>query len=71
MTRSELHYCIGDYCSQYEIEITEKQIADVVADLLETVEEHEEYNARCGIHGINIDIILDNYFEEWEEDQNQ
>ena len=69
MTKSELCYCIGDYCAQYEIDITEEEI-EVAADaLIDTVAEHEEYNYRCGVHGIDIDIILDHYFEEWEAEQ--
>ena len=66
MTKAEICYCIADYCAQYEIDITEAEI-EVAADaLIDTVVEHEEYNYRCGIHGIDIDIILDHYFEEWE-----
>ena len=71
MTKFELNYCIGDYCSHYEIEITEEQIDRAVEELIDRVTEQEEYNARCGIHFIDIDIILDNYFSEWEGDQNQ
>jgi len=64
----EIRYIIGDYCSQYEIEITEEQLAEAVESLAERIEEQEEYNYRCGIYSVNIDILLDNYFEDIEED---
>ena len=64
MKNSELRYIIGDYCSQYEIDITEEQLDEAVEALGEEVEFWEEYNARCGIHSVNVDLILDQYFEE-------
>ena len=66
MKRSELRYIIGDYCAQYEIEITDEQLEAAVEDLAEKADDWEEYNARCGIHSVNMDILLDAYFDENE-----
>lgn len=66
MKRDEIRYIIGDYCSQYEIEITEEQLSEAVEILAERIEEQEEYNYRCGIHSVNVDIILDGYFSNFE-----
>lgn len=71
MDRSEIRYIIGDYCSQYEIDIDDEQLEDAIEYIKERIEDQEEYNYRCGIYGVDIDIILDNYFGEWEEDRNQ
>ena len=65
MKKSELCYIISDYCSQYEIEITDEQLEDAIEYIKERIEDQEEYNYRCGIYSVNIDIILDNYFEEF------
>ena len=35
-------------------------------DLAEKADDWEEYNARCGIHSVNMDILLDAYFDENE-----
>lgn len=66
MDKNEIRYIIGDYCSQYEIDITEEQLDDATEYITERYEEWEEYNARCGIHSVNIDLILDNYFEDFQ-----
>ena len=66
MDRNEIRYIIGDYCSQYEIDITEEQIEEAVDSLAENIEYWEEYNERCGIHSVNIDLLLDNYFSDFE-----
>lgn len=66
MNRDEIRYIICDYCSQYEIEITEEQIAEAVESLAEQIEDQEEYNYRCGVYSVAVDIILDNYFEDFE-----
>ena len=66
MKRSELRYIIGDYCSQYEIEITDEQLEEAVEALAEKADDWEEYNARCGVYSVNMDILLDAYFEEIE-----
>lgn len=71
MTRNEIIYIIGDYCSQYEIAITEEEIERAADHLEEEIAFWEEYNERCGIHSVNVDILLDNYFDGWEGDQNQ
>ena len=68
MTKAELRYIIGDYCSQYEIEITEDQLVEAIEHIGERIEDWEEYNARCGIHSVNVDLILDSYFEGFGED---
>lgn len=65
MNKNEILYIIGDYCAQYEIEMTAEQIeeaADVIGDQLWAV---IEYNARCGIYSANIDNILDAYFSDF------
>ena len=67
MNENEIRYIIGDYCSQYEIEITEEQIDEAVEILAERIEEQEEYNYRCGVYSVNVDILLDNYFEDFEQ----
>ena len=65
MKKSELRYIIGDYCSQYEIEINDEQLDQATEALGEEVDFWEELNYRCGIHSLNIDPLLDRYFEEW------
>ena len=65
MDTNEIRYIIGDYCAQYEIEITEEQLSEAVDVLAEEIENWSEYNARCGIHSVNVDILLDRYFEEF------
>lgn len=64
MNKDEIRYIIGDYCSQYEIEITDEAIDQAVEELAERIADQEEYNCRCGIHSVNVDLILDSYFEE-------
>lgn len=66
MDKNEIRYIIGDYCSQYEIDITEEQIEEAVDSLAEKIEYWEEYNERCGIHSVNIDLLLDDYFSDFE-----
>lgn len=66
MNKDEIRYIICDYCSQYEIEITEEQLAEAVESLAETIEEQEEYNYRCGVYSVNVDILLDSYFSDFE-----
>ena len=66
MDKKEIRYIIGDYYSQYEIDITEEQIEEAVDSLAENIEYWEEYNERCGIHSVNIDLLLDNYFSDFE-----
>ena len=66
MDKNEIRYIVGDYCSQYEIEITEEQLEEAIECLTEKIEDQEEYNYRCGIHSVNIDLILDNYFSDFE-----
>lgn len=68
MDKNEIRYIIGDYCAWYEIDITEEQLAEAVEDLAERIAEQEEYNCRCGIHSVNVDILLDNYFKDLEEE---
>lgn len=63
MTKREMQYIIGDYCSQYEIDITEEEIDQAATEILERFFEVEEYNFRCGIYRVNVDILLDSYFE--------
>lgn len=63
MEKSEVRYIIDDYCTRYEIDITEEQLCEAADAIAEKIEEWEEYNYRCGIHSVNVDIILDNYFE--------
>ena len=70
MKRNEILYIIGDYCSQYEIDITEAELAEAADIIGEKIADQLEYNERCGIHSVNVDILLDSYFEGWEE-QNQ
>lgn len=65
MDKNEIRYIIGDYCSQYEIDITEEQLDNATELLFERIADQEEYNARCGIYSVNIDLILDSYFEEF------
>ena len=64
MTKSDLLYIICDYCSQYEIDTTELQLNEAVEAIAGEVEYWEEYNIRCGIHSVNMNLILDRYFEE-------
>lgn len=66
MDRNELLYIIGDYCSHYEIEITDEEMEQAADTLAERVAEEEEYNTRCGVHSVNIDLILDGYFDDFE-----
>ncbi len=66
MDKNEIRYIIGDYCSQYEIEITEEQLLEAVDELAESIEYWEEYNYRCGIHSVDIDLLLDSYFCDFE-----
>ena len=68
MEKSEVRYIIDDYCTRYEIDITEEQLREAADAITEKIEEWEEYNYRCGIHSVNVDIILDNYFENLFED---
>ena len=65
MDLSEIRYIIGDYCSQYEIEITDDELEDAVEIIGERIADQEEYNYRCGIHSVNVDLILDSYFEDF------
>lgn len=64
MDKNEIRYIIGDYCSRYEIDITEEKLDRAVDYIAERFEEQMEYNFRCGVHSVNIDILLDSYFEE-------
>lgn len=66
MKDSEIRYIIGDYCAQYEIDITEEELDQATDYIGEQIEFWEEYNERCGIHSVNVDILLDAYFCEWE-----
>lgn len=68
MERSELLYIIGDYCAQYEIEITSEAIEQAADCLSEAIDLWAEYNERCGRHSVNVDCLLDKYFEEWDAD---
>lgn len=65
MDRSEIEWIIEDYCSRYEIEISKDQLAEAVETLAEKIEDQTEYNYRCGIYSVNINILLDNYFEDY------
>lgn len=67
MEKSELRYIIGDYCSQYEIDITDEQLDEAVEDIAEIYADQEEYNYRCGVYSVNINLILDSYFDDFEE----
>ena len=69
MDKNEILYIIGDYCAQYEIEITDEQLLEAADCLAETIEYWEEYNERCGIHSVNVDILLDNYFDDFGEEK--
>lgn len=69
MDKNEIRYLIGDYCSQYEIDITEEQLEEAVECLTEEIADQEEYNYRCGIHSVNIDLIFDSYFSDWESEE--
>ena len=66
MTKNEMLYIIGDYCSEYEIDITDAEIDEAADILLERFEDQEEYNFRCGIRAVDVDILLDSYFGDWE-----
>lgn len=70
MKKADIRYMIEDYCSWHEIEINEEQLSEAVDHIAERVEDWEEYNARCGIHSVNVDMILESYFEDFEEEQN-
>ena len=65
MDLSEIRYIIGDYCSHYEIDITDDELEDAVEIIGERIADQEEYNYRCGIHSVNVDLILDSYFEDF------
>ena len=64
MNRDELRYIISDYCARYEIEITDEILEESLYTIKERIDAQEEYNYRCGIHSVDVDLILDNYFEE-------
>ena len=68
MNRDELRYIIRDYCARYEIEITDEQIEESLDIIGERYADEEEYNYRCGIHSVDVDLILDNYFEDYFEE---
>ena len=68
MNRDEFRYIIRDYCTRYEIEITDEQIEESLDFIGERYADEEEYNYRCGIYSVNVDLILDNYFEDYFED---
>lgn len=65
MKKDELLYIIGDYCSHWEIDITEEELLDAADLIAERIEDEEEYNYRCGIYSTSVDLILDSYFSEW------
>lgn len=69
MCKDEIRYIIEDYCSQYEIDVTEEQLEEAIECLAEKIEDQEEYNYRCGIHSVNIDLILDSYFSDFESEE--
>ena len=64
MNRDELRYIISEYCARYEIEITDEILEESLYTIKERIDAQEEYNYRCGIHSVDVDLILDNYFEE-------
>ena len=66
MDKNEIRYIIGDYCSQYEIDITDEQLEEAIQSLAEEYADTEEYNYRCGIHSVNVDLLLDSYFSDFE-----
>ncbi len=66
MDRNEIIYIIEDYCSKYEIELTPDQLEEVADHLGEEIADTEEYNARCGIHSVNVDLLLDSYFDNFD-----
>ncbi len=66
MKKSTLCHAIEEYCTRYEIEITADEILTAADHIGEQYEFWEEYNARCGIHSVNVEILLDNYFNTEE-----
>jgi hypothetical protein len=68
MNRDELRYIISDYCARYEIEITDEILEESLYAIKERIDAQEEYNYRCGIHSVDVDLILDNYFEDYFEE---
>lgn len=63
MKKDELSYIIRDYCTRHEIEITDEMLEEALYAIKQRIDAQEEYNYRCGIHSVDVDVILDSYFE--------
>ena len=61
----DIRYAIEDYCSRYEIDLTEAEMAEAIEEIAERYEDVEEYNYRCGIHSVDLDLIIDSYFSDF------
>ncbi len=70
MNTNEIRYMIEDYCSRYEIDITAAQVIEAAGVIAEDIADAEEYNIRCGIHSVNVDAILDRYFDDFLMEDN-
>ena len=69
MNRDDILYCIQDYCDRYEIPISADQVAEAAETIAENIADREEYNYRCGIYSVDVNLILDSYFDDFETEE--
>lgn len=53
---------VGWYYGEPDEISTDDEIEVAADHIMEEYEFWDEYNSRCGIHSVNVEILMDNYF---------